>query len=135
MKRMTREWIRKAEDDFQTAQILAAGGKPLYDQICFHCQQSAEKYLKALLEEFGPSVPKTHDLENLLTLLLPHYGSLRRHRRGLRFLTGFAVDPRYPLLHTTKRQSASAVRWAREVRQTCRRLLGIKRSPGRRNRP
>jgi HEPN domain-containing protein len=132
---MTREWLRKAEDDFQTAEILAAGGKPLYDQICFHCQQAAEKHLKALLEESGPSAPKTHDLENLLALLLPHYGSLRRYRRGLRFLTGFAVDPRYPLLHTTKRQSASAVRWAREVRHACRDLLGLKPPPRRHKRP
>ena len=50
MKRMTREWIRKAEDDFRAAGVLAAGSEPFHDQVCFHCQQSAEKYLKALLE-------------------------------------------------------------------------------------
>src|SRR2546423_2219825 len=102
MKRMTREWIRKAEDDFRTAELLVAGRESLHDQVCFHGQQSAEKYLKALLEERGLSVPKTHDLEDLLVLVLPHYAALSRYRRGLRFLTGFAVDPRYPLLHTTK---------------------------------
>ena len=32
------------------------------DQICFLCQQSAEKYLKAILEEAGQPIPKTHDL-------------------------------------------------------------------------
>lgn len=123
---MTREWIRKAEDDFQTAEILAARGKSLNDPICFHCQQSAEKYLKALLQESGIAVPRTHDLEDLLALLLPNYGSLRRYRRRLRFLTRFAVEPRYPLLHTTKRQAESAVHSAREVRLACRKLLGIK---------
>ncbi|MGH7139241.1 MAG: HEPN domain-containing protein, partial [Pirellulales bacterium] len=94
MKRMTREWIRKAEDDFQAAVILAAEAKSLHDPICFHCQQSAEKYLKALLEELGLVVPRTHDLENLLALLRPHYVSLRRYRRGLRSLKRFAVEPR-----------------------------------------
>ena len=39
--------------------------------VCFHCQQSVEKYLKARLEEAAISFPKTHDLENLLMLLLP----------------------------------------------------------------
>ena len=125
MKRMTREWIRKAEDDFQTAELIEAGGQPLHDQVCFHCQQSAEKYLKARLHELGVVFPKTHDLEYLLNLLLPHHGSLGRHRRAMRFLSRFAVDPRYPLMHTTKRQAASALRYARELRHNCRNLLGL----------
>jgi HEPN domain-containing protein len=37
----------------------------------FCCQQSAEKYLKARLEEADIESPKTHDLEKLLNLLLP----------------------------------------------------------------
>jgi HEPN domain-containing protein len=125
MKKMTREWIRKAEDDLQTARILAAAGTALYDQIAFHCQQTAEKYAKAILEELGSAVPKTHDLEDLLAMLLSHYGFLRRHRRALRFLTGFAVDPRYPLLRVTKRQSTAALRSARKWEQVCRNLLGL----------
>lgn len=129
MKRMTREWIRKAEDDFRAAGVLAGESAPFHDQVCFHCQQAAEKYLKAVLEELGQPVPKTHDLEDLLALLLPHHSSLSRFRRGLRFLTGFAVDPRYPLLHTTKRQAASALRWAGHVRDACRSLLGLRPSP------
>src|SRR5262245_42466702 len=76
MKRITREWVRKAEDDFRAAEILAAGQRPFHDPVCFHCQQSAEKYLKALLEELSVAISKTHDLEDLLDLLLPHYASL-----------------------------------------------------------
>ena len=129
MKKMTREWIRKAEDDFRAAEILAVGSKGLHDQICFHSQQCAEKYLKALLTELGLSVPKTHDLEDLLVSLSGHHASLGRYRRGCRFLTGFAVDPRYPVLHTTKRQAASALRWAGKVRDVCRNLLGLPPRP------
>jgi HEPN domain-containing protein len=125
MKRMTREWIGKAEDDFRAAETLAAAGSGLHDQITFHCQQAAEKYQKALLEELGHSIPKTHDLEDLLALLLPQHASLGGYRRGLRFLTGFAVDPRYPLWHASKRQAAAALRWAGKVRGACRGLLGL----------
>jgi HEPN domain-containing protein len=125
MKRMTREWIRKAEADFRAVEILAAGPEPLHDQVCFHAQQCTEKYLKALLEELGIAISKTHQLEDLLALLLPHYAPLGALRRGLRFLTPFAVDPRYPMLNTSKRQATSALRWAGKVRQTCREILGL----------
>ena len=53
MTPMTREWVRKAEDDVQVARIAADKGRRLYDGIGFHCQQAAEKYLKALLQELG----------------------------------------------------------------------------------
>jgi hypothetical protein len=54
----------------------------------------------------------------------------------LRFLTEFAVDPRYPLLRTNKRQAVAALRWAGEVRHACRTILGILPSrPPRRRAP
>jgi HEPN domain-containing protein len=97
----------------------------LHDQQCFHCQQAAEKYLKALLEELGHSVKKTHELEYLLDQLLPHHLTLRSLRRGLAFLSQFAVEVRYPGDNASKRQARSALRWAGRVRQACRDLLGL----------
>ena len=47
MKKLTREWVRKAEADYRLAAKLAADKESFYDQLCFHCQQAAEKYLKA----------------------------------------------------------------------------------------
>ena len=125
MKKMTREWVGKAEDDYQHVLKTLAGSEPFHDQVCFHCQQSAEKYLKALLEELGQAVPRTHDLEYLLALLKPHHPSLRSYKRGLSFLTGFAVGTRYPMFHATKRQSVAALRWAGRVRDACRAILNI----------
>lgn len=84
-----------------------------------------------MLEELGLSVPKTHVLNLLLTLLLPHHPSVRWHRRGLVFLTKFAVGARYPLFHSTKRQAVAALHWSGQVRESCRTLLGI-RPPRRR---
>ena len=63
MKRATREWVRKAEKDYRFAARNARADGAFYDQLCFHYQQSAEKYLKALLEELGIAVTKTHDLD------------------------------------------------------------------------
>ncbi|MBI1914537.1 MAG: HEPN domain-containing protein [Planctomycetes bacterium] len=126
MKRTTREWVRKAEADHRAAARLHRGSDPLHDIVCFHCQQCAEKYLKGLLEELGLAVPRTHVLEDLLTLLLPHHLTLRSSRRGLVFLSDFAIGPRYPGRKASKRQAASALRWAGQVRTAVRALLGIR---------
>jgi HEPN domain-containing protein len=126
MKRATREWVGKAEADYQAAVELAGASRPFHDQVSFHCQQAAEKYLKALLEELGMAVAKTHELDRLLDELRPHQPGLRSLRRGLLFLTDFAVEPRYPGDNTSKRQATSALRWAGKVRDACRALLGIR---------
>jgi HEPN domain-containing protein len=69
MKAATRDWVKKAEGDYLAAIALARKRKiPLHDQVCFHCQQSAEKYLKARMEEAGIPSRKTHNLEKLLAL-------------------------------------------------------------------
>lgn len=134
MKKTTAEWVNKAEADFQYAAQNVRGTKPFHDQRCFLCQQSAEKYLKALLEELSLPIPRTHILRDLLALLLPHHPSLRSFIRGLKFLTRFAVGIRYPGEKASKRQATSALRWAADVRDACRALLGI-RTPRSRRRP
>ena len=126
MKRLTAEWVRKAEADVVGARKLAVTKPPLHDLACFHCQQAAEKYLKALLQEWGLPVPRTHNLEDLLNLLLPHDATLRRLRRGLRYLSQFAVDYRYPGLQATRRQVQAALRWMERVRQEARTRLGLR---------
>jgi len=117
---------RQGERDYQAATLLTRSDDHFHDQVCFHCQQSAEKYLKALLQELGLPVPRTHNLLALRTLLLPHHGFVRSLRRGLEFLSRFAVGPRYPLYDASKRQAASALRWAGKVRRACRDLLGLR---------
>jgi HEPN domain-containing protein len=134
MKKTTSEWVRKAEADYRLAAKLATGREPFHDQLCFHCQQAAEKYLKALLEELSLAVEKTHDLDRLLTQLLPHHPFLRSHRRGLAFLTNFAIGTRYPGDNARKRQAVSAFRCAGRVRDACRALLGIRTQQRRRRR-
>jgi HEPN domain-containing protein len=129
MKRLTAEWVRKAEADYRLAAKLARGREPFHDQLCFLCQQAAEKFLKALLEELGLTIPRTHILRDLLALLLPHHGSLRSFQRGFKFLTRFAVDTRYPGDRASKRQAQAALRWATRVRIACRGLLGIRPRP------
>ena len=126
MKRITAEWIRHGELDWVAAGDLALAMHPTYEAICFHCQQCAEKYLKALMEELSISIPRTHNLKDVLASLSSHHKSLRKLRRGLAFLTRFAVLTRYPGGRATKREATTALRWAERIRLECRKLLGLK---------
>jgi HEPN domain-containing protein len=125
MKRHTAQWVSKAEEDMEVARALAAQTPPPRNAACFHCQQAAEKYLKALLQELGAAVPKTHDMEDLLNLLLPHDSTLAPLRRGIASLTKYAVEYRYPGLRATTRQMQSALRIAERVRRELRARLGL----------
>src|SRR5215218_8316330 len=123
MKKLTREWVQKAEADYRGARQLAPSRPPAHDLVCFHCQQAAEKYLKALLEEQGLLVPRTHNLEDLLSRLVLTHPCLSSLRRGCKYLNRFAVDARYPGFRTIKRQATSALRWAGRIRREARRIL------------
>jgi HEPN domain-containing protein len=134
MKKLTAAWVRKAEADYRVARELAPSRPPAHDMVCFCCQQAAEKYMKAVLAELGLSIPRTHILEDLLGLLRPHYPKLIPFRRGLVFLSRFAVDYRYPGYDARKRQATAALHWAGRIRKHIRLLLGI-RSHRRKQRP
>ena len=126
MKKTTRDWVKKAEADFVLAKHGRQSAIPVHDGVCFHCQQCAEKYLKGLLEEAGLPVPKTHFLDKLLSVIAPHHPELGSLRRGLLFLTLFAVETRYPGEDATKRQAVAALRWATKVRAAARNLMGVR---------
>lgn len=125
MKKATREWVRKAEKDYRFAIRNAHSREPFHDQLCFLCQQATEKYLKALQEELSIAIPRTHVLKDLLALLAPHHPTLGSLRRGLTFLSRFAVETRYPGDDATRRDTQAALRWAGRVRDACRSLLGL----------
>jgi HEPN domain-containing protein len=80
MKKITAEWIRHGELDWVAAGDLARSMHSTHEAICFHCQQCAEKYLKALLEEQSVTIPRTHNLKDVLALLTSQYKSLRTLR-------------------------------------------------------
>ena len=125
MKRETAQWVRKAERDWEVAHRLAGDDPPPRDIVCFHCQQAAEKYLKALLQESGFKVPRTHELADILDLLLPGDASLAQLRRKSASLTRYAVDYRYPGEIASKRQMEAALRHADQIRLECRSKLKL----------
>ncbi len=61
----------------------------------FHCQQAAEKLLKAALASSGIRYRRTHDIAELMDLALDHGLRLVACAEDLRTLTPYAVDMRY----------------------------------------
>jgi HEPN domain-containing protein len=127
MKELTAAWVKKAEADYLRARSIRRALPRDHDGVCFHCQQAAEKYLKALLVELSISVPRTHNLDDLHHLLYAHHPLVRSVRRGLMFLSNFAVDVRYPGDSASKRQATAALRWVARVRNLVRLELGLPR--------
>ena len=74
--KLVAEWVRKAEDDFETAtRIMRWRKKPQPDAVCYHCQQCAEKYLKAFLVLHSVDFPRIHHLPKLNELCASVEGS------------------------------------------------------------
>lgn len=126
MKAATRDWVQKAEHDFLAALDLGRRRKqPLHDMVCFHCQQTAEKYLKARLEEAAIHFPKTHDLESLLHLLTPLEPLWAALLPVTRRLKPFGVLIRYPGNDATKTQAKQAILDCRTIRAEVRLSLRL----------
>jgi hypothetical protein len=64
-------WMTKARSDLATARLLIEGQEKYLDTGSYHCQQAAEKALKAWLTAQEIIFPKTHVLEELLELCIP----------------------------------------------------------------
>ena len=126
MKPMTQEWVNKAEGDCKVTTALWQTEEPVYDAICFHAQQGVEKYFKAWLIEQNVDFPRTHDLEALAKLCLPSLAALAPLMDGLRFLTSFAVEVRYPGTSARRQDAEKCWQVAVQTRSFIREQLGLR---------
>ena len=86
------KWLDFAREDLHMAKLAMRDS--LFNQVCFHAQQAAEKILKSLIITTGVLPPKTHKLGDLLGLLpvaLPDDLRLR-----LLLLDRYYIPTRYP---------------------------------------
>jgi len=126
MKPLTAEWVQKAEDDFIVAQkMFRARKQPVYDAVCFHAQQCAEKYLKAYLQERNQDIPKVHKLLDLLKLCKEVDPSLEILLPDLKELERFSVNIRYPGASADKDEARTALKALQAVREFLRQQLRL----------
>lgn len=125
MKPETTEWVNKAEGDLSVAEREMRAAKPILDAVCFHAQQCAEKYLKALLEEHNIAFQKTHDLVELRNLAGGLLKELEPRNKKLKDLTELGINARYPGTETGREAAENGLRLAREVRAVVRAKLEL----------
>ena len=122
---IVRGWVEKAENDLRNAEyVLSMEHDCPTDTVCFHCQQCAEKYLKALLVSRGIAFPKTHDLVVLVNLLGKEIG-LDLDIEDVQPLNRYSVEARYPgdWDPIDVPEALESARMARGVRDAVRGLL------------
>ncbi len=128
MKPTTREWVKKAENDFKVAaQILRRRKDVVADAACFHCQQCVEKYLKARLLEAGITFPRTHELLRLLKGCVQVEPLWSAYAKMVDRMSNYAVDFRYPGHSATLREAKMVLKHCRSLRAEVRRALGLKK--------
>ena len=126
MNPLTLEWINKAEGDLLTARREYRIRKsPNFDAVCFHTQQAAEKYLKAILQENGISIPRIHSLADLLALISKSDPGFMIIQADANLLEGYGVQFRYPGLSANKIEAKAALSAAEHICSFVRIKLGV----------
>lgn len=112
-----RQWLIKADHDLRSAERLITGTPPLLDTAVYHCQQAAEKALKAYLTLKDSPFQKIHILSVLIEQCLEFDSSFERIRDVADILTPFATAFRYPgdVLEPEPADAEEAYRLANQV--------------------
>ena len=106
--------------------VLSESHSPAYEIIAYHCQQMAEKYLKAMLIEAGLEVPFVHDLLTLNQAGAVAHPGLLRIQKECGMLTPFGTATRYPgSMAVGPEHMGSVIRWAELIRTEARYSLGL----------
>jgi len=92
MKVEGERWLRFAREDLHMAELAMPAG--IYNQVCFHAQQCAEKAIKGLLALQQIVPPRTHQIADLLPLL--EANPFAELSLEIQLLDRFYIPTRYP---------------------------------------
>lgn len=115
------QWLAFARQDAQIADLAMREG--IFNQVCFHSQQCAEKSLKALIVHQGQTPPRIHKLTDLLALVsaVP----LSAMAREIYLLDRFYTVTRYPGFSPLTSQTLPDQHDAEEALDIARKVLDI----------
>jgi HEPN domain-containing protein len=110
------DWLDRAKSDLAIAESPLPKGA-LYEDLCFHAQQAAEKALKAVYQHKSWIFRYTHDLDELLSGLKNQGLAIPEEVIGADILTQFAWESRYPYIGepVTEEEYREAISHARTV--------------------
>jgi HEPN domain-containing protein len=92
----TRAWLHRVDVDLRAAEVDLAAHPALLGDAAFHCQQAAEKALKAFLTWHDVPFRRIHDLAGLERQCVSIEEALEPACRRAQSLTPYAWVFRYP---------------------------------------
>jgi HEPN domain-containing protein len=117
-KKITKEWLSKAQSDYLFAEASLRELSGFYSQICILCHDVVEKYLKAFLISQGKRPDRIHDLHAILNECCQIDSSLGALTQQCSVLNDYYIPLKYPSHYPemTKEQAEEAFESARVVR-------------------
>ncbi len=119
-------WVEKAEEDWATANAMMKRNRVFTGVVCYHLQQCAEKYVKAMIIHKDSAFPKTHDLNALSDIAKANGILIGISARNLEILSGYAVTARYPGADPSEEDMREAQAISKTIRKFSRSFLGLK---------
>ncbi|MFH1963586.1 MAG: HEPN domain-containing protein [bacterium] len=93
---MVKDWLKFAKENLLFAHSGMKEDYSPYHTICFLCQGSAEKYLKAFLIWNGWEIKKIHDLKDLLAFCMDFEPRFEDLKEECGLLNEYITAARYP---------------------------------------
>lgn len=93
---IVKEWLNYANMDMISAQYLTSLKPMPYEIICYHCQQTAEKLLKAYIIFHDGELLRTHDLIELNSICCTYSKEFLNIIDNCINLNDYSVQVRYP---------------------------------------
>ncbi|RPJ80899.1 MAG: HEPN domain-containing protein [Deltaproteobacteria bacterium] len=116
------DWLIRAKSDLAIAKTNLPEGA-LYEDLCFHAQQAAEKALKAVYQKNDWAFRYTHDIDELIAGIKREGVEVPKEVVEADVLTRFAWESRYPYIgeqvpeeeyQEAIRQAETVVSWAEQ---------------------
>ncbi len=124
MNNLAQEWVQKAESDYVTVtELLSLYIDTTADVICFHCQQCAEKYIKAYLLHNSTEISPVQTLLDLLLPCLHKDNSFLTISSEIKLLSSYSIETLYPGPSTTLQEAERVARALEVVRALVRSKL------------
>jgi len=95
-KPLHRQWLDRARSNLERARMDKFSRHILYEDICFDCQQSVEKALKALMVSKNIQFEWTHQIGVLIKTLEDNQIEVPDNIKKSASLSVYAVRTRYP---------------------------------------
>ena len=90
------EWNKSARSNLERAKVGRISDAIMYEDLCFDCQQAAEKSIKALLISRDKKFPPIHSIAGLLEIVADAGIDVPQSIQEAVILTDYAVKTRYP---------------------------------------